>query len=100
MTSGQPTGRPKGEMSWHRSRQSGAQAERGSDVLWYRGTLDKERTPTVGQRLPCDLVTWSASDVPCSCAFKDGIWVSGSSRVKTYGSVEHTLFQIPADWHF
>jgi hypothetical protein len=27
-------------------------------------------------------------------------WVSGSSRVKTYGSVEHVLFQALADWYF
>jgi transposase len=27
-------------------------------------------------------------------------WVSGSSRVKTYGSVEHKIFQALADWYF
>jgi hypothetical protein len=39
-------------------------------------------------------------DLHAGKAENNGIWVSGSSRVKTYGSVEHALFQTLADWHF
>jgi len=38
---------------------------------------------------------WSIIAGPCAPS-----WVSGSGRVKTYGSGEHTIFQPLADWCF
>ena len=32
------------------------------------------------------------------CAVQ-ALWVSGSSRAQTYGSVEHAVFQPLADWY-